>query len=128
MKYEKSCGCVIIDKGKVLLIKDTNNNWGFPKGHVEKGENEVETAKRETKEEVNIDVLIDENRRYETIYKTDEETEKTVVYFVATPQNDKTIPQEGEIEDIVWLECDKALEQITFDNVREIFRKILLDT
>ena len=33
---EKSCGCIIINKNKVLLIKQTKGHWGFPKGHVEK--------------------------------------------------------------------------------------------
>ena len=35
---EKSCGCIVLFKEKVLLIKDTANHWGFPKGHVEPGE------------------------------------------------------------------------------------------
>ena len=33
---EKSCGCIIINKNKVLLIKQTKGHWGFPKGHIEK--------------------------------------------------------------------------------------------
>ena len=125
MKKEKSCGCVIIENGKVLLIKDTNKNWGFPKGHVEENETEIETAKRETKEEVNIDVEIDESKRYEITYITDADVEKTVVYYVATPINSNTIPQDGEIEVIKWVELNEALDQITFDDVREVLRKII---
>ena len=63
MKYEKSCGCIIIDNRKVLLVKQTSGDWGFPKGHVENNETEIETAIRETKEETNIDVEIDEKHR-----------------------------------------------------------------
>ena len=49
MKYEKSCGAVIFRKthGKyaVLLIKNRFAEfWSFPKGHVEEGENEYQTA------------------------------------------------------------------------------------
>jgi ADP-ribose pyrophosphatase YjhB (NUDIX family) len=55
---EKSCGCIIIENRKVLLIKQTSGIWGFPKGHVEHDETEEETAKREVKEETNIDVEI----------------------------------------------------------------------
>ena len=40
---EKSCGCIIIEDGKTLLINDNNNNWGFPKGHAEGNETEQET-------------------------------------------------------------------------------------
>ena len=56
MKHEKSCGCIIIEDKKVLLIKQTNGVWGFPKGHVEENETELQTAEREVKEETNIDV------------------------------------------------------------------------
>ena len=83
MKYEKACGCVIIKEGKVLLIKDNHGNWGVPKGHVEKNETEIETAVRETKEETNIDVKIDESKRYVVEYKVGEDIFKTVVYFIA---------------------------------------------
>ena len=54
MKKEKSCGTIIIENNKVLLIQQTDNAWGFPKGHVENNEKEQETAIRETKEEINI--------------------------------------------------------------------------
>ena len=44
MKKEKSCGAVIFDHDKVLLIKQSNGDWGFPKGHVEGDETEMETV------------------------------------------------------------------------------------
>ena len=40
MNYEKSCGAIIIDDDKVLLIKQGNGDWGFPKGHMIDGESE----------------------------------------------------------------------------------------
>ena len=39
-KKEKSCGCIIIENDKVLLIQQVKGHWGFPKGHMEKGETE----------------------------------------------------------------------------------------
>ena len=48
---EKSCGAIIFNDGKVLVVKQTSGFYGFPKGHVEIGETEKETAIRETKEE-----------------------------------------------------------------------------
>ena len=59
LKKEKSCGCIIIKDNKVLLVYEKRRNfWGFPKGHMEDGENEIETALREVKEEVGLDVEI----------------------------------------------------------------------
>ena len=60
MKYEKSCGAIIFDKDKILVIQQKEGHWGFPKGHVEEGETEVETAIREIKEETNLDVNEDD--------------------------------------------------------------------
>ena len=64
MKYEKSCGAIVYRRYhgniQILLIKHINSgHWSFPKGHVEFGETEPETAIREIMEETNIDVIID---------------------------------------------------------------------
>jgi len=56
MKKEKSCGCVVIKDRKILVIYQIDGFWGFPKGHVEKNETELQTAIREIKEETNLDV------------------------------------------------------------------------
>ena len=53
MKLEKSCGAVVwqedpAGRPQVLLIRHQNGeHWAFPKGHVEKGETEADTARRE---------------------------------------------------------------------------------
>lgn len=64
MFHEKSCGAIVYRRFhgniEILLIKHINSgHWSFPKGHVENGETEMETAKREIMEETSIDVIID---------------------------------------------------------------------
>ena len=59
MKYEKSCGCLVVNQGKVLMIQHNEGHWDFPKGHMEVGESEEDTALREVKEETNINVVLD---------------------------------------------------------------------
>ncbi len=67
MKTEKSCGAVIFnDEDKVLIVKHNAGHWDFPKGHMEAGETETQTAIREVKEETNIDIHIIEEYRYES--------------------------------------------------------------
>ena len=90
MKYEKSCGAVIFRKtrGKyaVLLIKNRYADfWSFPKGHVEDGENEYQTAIREVKEETGIDIKIENGFRMESVYLIGKKKniEKKVVYFAS---------------------------------------------
>ncbi len=86
MKKEKSCGAVVIkeeqDGLKFLIIKQHDEYWHFPKGHVEKGETEEQTAIREIKEETNIDVEIDTNFRKVITYSPKEGVIKDVVFFI----------------------------------------------
>ena len=108
MRKEISCGCVIFDKAthsKVLIVYEKNRNfWGFPKGHIEEGETEIQTALREVKEEVGIDVkVLDEKYRYAINYIIeDKQVDKTSVFYIAeTLEDDVEITnQEAEIEDI----------------------------
>jgi len=55
---EKSCGSVIYINGttpKYLIIRCNKNGlWGFPKGHVIDGEDEIQTAIRKVREETGI--------------------------------------------------------------------------
>ena len=125
IKKEKSCGCIIIEKGKVLLIQQTKGHWGFPKGHVELGETEIETAKREVKEETNIDVEINENKRYVMKYFTDKGNFKQVVLFIARKTSGNEKYQESEIKTMKWMTYEEAINTITYDNARELFKKIL---
>ncbi len=125
LKKEKSCGCIIIEKDKVLLIQQTQGHWGFPKGHIEIGETEIETAIREVKEETNLDVEIDENRRYTMEYITDKDTFKQVVLFIAKKISGNEKYQESEIKSMEWMTFDDAIKAITYDNTRELFSKIL---
>ena len=127
MKYEKSCGCIIIDNRKVLLVKQTSGDWGFPKGHVENNETEIETAIRETKEETNIDVEIDEKHRYVIEYSPKENVWKEVVYYIAKMKSNTCIPQESEIEKIEWLVFEEALSKLTYNNTREILKQVIED-
>jgi 8-oxo-dGTP pyrophosphatase MutT (NUDIX family) len=127
MKKEKSCGCIIMDGGKVLLVQETEGHWGFPKGHVEAGETEFETAIRETKEETNIDVEIDDSKRYEINYIVREEIDKTVVYFLGKKLNDNIIRQESEINSVEWIPYKEAIERITYDNAKGVLKQVLDD-
>jgi 8-oxo-dGTP pyrophosphatase MutT (NUDIX family) len=125
MKKEKSCGCIIIEDGKVLVVQENEGHWGFPKGHIEEGETEVQTAIRETKEETNLDVEIDENKKYVINYIVREAIDKTVVYFLAKRLNNDLKRQESEIKTIEWLPCKDAIERVTYDNTKEMFKKVL---
>lgn len=125
MKKEKCCGCLIIKNNKILLVKEYNGSfWGFPKGHVENGESEVETAIRETKEETNLDVRVDDTKRYISKYIVNGNIDKTVVYFKAYPINENIDRELSEIEDIRWCTKKEALDILTYDDSKRIIEEM----
>lgn len=125
MLHEKSCGAIVYRKfhgnTEILLIKHINSgHWSFPKGHVENGETEIETAKREIKEETSIDVIIDPTFRETVTYSPKKDTVKVVVYFLARAKNVNFSPQEDEIAEIRWVDISYAGNILSYENDRTI--------
>ena len=118
MKYEKSCGSVIYkfenNSIYILLIKHNKGHWSFPKGHMENGETEYQTAIREVKEETNLDIKIYDGFRYVTTYSPKENVMKDVVYFLSTPINNEIKPQLEEVQKIEWINENEAKNIITY--------------
>ena len=87
IKKEKSCGAVVykqIGKEYFFLIEKMNlGHYSLPKGHVENGETEIQTAKREILEETNLSLSIDENFRKVITYSPFPNIIKDVVFFIA---------------------------------------------
>lgn len=124
---EKSCGAVVYRKNnnelEFLLVYQNNGHYSFPKGHVENNETEIETAKREIKEETNLDVEIDSNFRYEISYFLESKNVmKDAVYFIATPITFDLKSQEGEINECVWNNYNDTMQLLEFDNIKEVFK------
>ena len=92
MLYEKSCGAVVFrdeisaegEKKYVLMIKQSQaSRFSFPKGHVESGECETDTAEREVREETSVAIKITDSFRKTVSYSPRPGVKKQVVYFVA---------------------------------------------
>ena len=101
--YEKSCGGIIFYKTrqntKILLVKNNNGRyWSFPKGHIEEGETEQETAIREIKEETGLDVTLVQGFREISEYSPFGKIRKRVVFFLARAFTDNVKIQEEEIK------------------------------
>ena len=128
MLHEKSCGAIVYRKyhgnTEILLIKHINSgHWSFPKGHVEDGETEVETAMREIKEETDIDVIIDPTFRETVTYSPKKDTMKVVVYFLARARNVDYHPQEDEIAEVRWVDISYASNILSYENDKTIVTK-----
>ncbi len=127
MKYEKTCGAIVVEDGKVLIVKQKEGTVGFPKGHVEVNETEEETAIREVKEETGIDIKIIPGYRYVTKYKSKINTVKELVIFLAEKISGNETPQEAEIANVEWADVDEVNEKLTYDNLRKLYKEAYED-
>ncbi len=126
--YEKSCGAIIIhksgDKHKVLLVKNHNGRyWSFPKGHVEKGETEEQTAIREIKEETGLDVEIIDSFREVSDYCPFGKIKKRVVFFMAQTFSTDVKVQKEEIDSYIWVDLNDVHNKCTYDNDLRVIKK-----
>lgn len=124
---EKSCGAIIFNEGKVLVVKQTSGFYGFPKGHVEIGETEKETAIREIKEETGLDIKIISDKRYTQSYIVKENVHKDVVFFLASIENNNEKRQVEEIEEILWVDINEVENVLTYDSLKELWKEAKKD-
>ena len=124
MKYEKSCGTIICNGDKVLLIASLTGDWGFPKGHTMPGETEEETALRETKEETNLDVIIDSKKRFKITYSPKEGVLKDVIYFKASLKTNDIKLQVSEISKYEWVNKEEVSKYLKYPEAKEMWQKI----
>ena len=129
MIREKSCGALVYrekeGKTELLLIKHrSGGHWSFPKGHVEAGENEVQTALREVKEETGLDVRLEKGFRQSVEYFPKPHVKKQVVYFLGSPAGDDTVHrQEEEISECRWSFLEEAGGMVTFKNDKHLIQE-----
>ena len=131
MNREYSCGAILFTKkGNKLhfvIVQEQAGAYSFPKGHMEKGETELETAQREVFEETGLHPEFLPGFREEDEYDLAEKpgTRKRVIYFLAEYRGEPLIPRQGEIRRIQLLPYEKALSCFEHEGTRSILNKAL---
>lgn len=114
-------------KPHVLLTQHSKHKgWGFPKGHVEKGETEESAATREVEEEAGVCAAIREKAgdiRY-FFTQDNERVDKTVRFFLMDYADEGHAATAWEVMDQKWVPVDEVEQRLTFDSERELWRKI----
>ena len=130
-EIEKSCGCIIIDNGMVLLEKQKGDKpgtsfWCFPKGHQEKNESDIETALREVKEEIGVDVEIIDSQPIVVEHPTSK-GKKVILFFLAKPKVDqKIVLQDDEIDHADWIKFGDVEQLLTYEHYKIAWKQAQL--
>ncbi|MCD6491420.1 MAG: NUDIX domain-containing protein [Candidatus Korarchaeota archaeon] len=130
MIREKSAGAIIFRKEEnrayYLLLHYQAGHWDFPKGNIENGEKEIDTAKREIYEETGIqDVEFIFGFR-EVIeyfyYRNGQKVYKTVVFYLAKT-NTKEVRLSYEHKGYAWLSYEEAIKRVTYKSSKKVLEK-----
>ena len=128
---ETSAGGVVfrLEAGRplYLLIRDSYQNWGFPKGHVESGEQPDAAALREVTEETGLSDLVIRGS-IETIdwyfRFRGQLIHKVCHFFLMETGEATTSPQRAEgITACQWTSFDRAHSTISYANARDVLRR-----
>src|SRR5687768_4242905 len=129
-RSERSAGVIVFRSdpsapgGRVFLLLDYGRFWDYPKGHVEKGEDDETAALRELVEETGIkDASLVLGFRHEIQYffrdKRKGLIRKTVVFFLAETSR-KRIRLSHEHEGSAFLPFDAARKRLTYASARAV--------
>lgn len=114
--WEKSCGAIVYRQGTEgieYLCLLQNASWGYsaPKGHMEPGETEEQTACREIREETGLQVQLLPGFREKQEYAPFPGKWKELILFLAEGKGELTLQPE-EIISADWLPLHKAQETL----------------
>lgn len=141
VEWEVSVGAAVfrVESGRriYLILRYPSGHFDFPKGHMEAGETEEDTLRRETEEETGIRTLrVFPDRtsiRYFYVAKGSERERRNrerrgywifkAVHFFPAETEEADIRISHEHTGFEWLPYEAALEKLTFENAKEVLRQ-----
>ena len=129
MTYEHSAGAVVFtivdDNIKYVIIRSRQGYFGFPKGHIERGEDEKTAALREVFEEVGLRVELLDGFRIEDEHPIPSKRNvmKNIVYFAAQYSEQDIKYQRKELSGARLMTFDEAMSSFQFEGSKRILTK-----
>ena len=107
----KAGGVVVNDRGQILLYRNEDRGFSFPKGHLDPGDTIESAAIREVKEETGIKAEIIKALP-KISYKNSNNGEDIIInMFLMTPvEGELSLEEDGD--ELLWADFDDAVEKL----------------
>lgn len=119
--FRKSCGVLPYrmvggQREFLIVFEQFSQCWSLPKGHMEAGETEMETALRELFEETGLTARLDTSKTATIEYPISDVARKQVIFFLGqvsgTPKT-----RAGEIRSYKWVKAEELPDYLFPDTV-----------
>lgn len=121
-------GCILVNAvGKIALIyRKKKQDYTFPKGHQERGENILECAIRETEEETGrVPHILPACPLPDLSYKTKSGNEALVHFFFALDAGESNLAVEDKLRhDLVWYDWEEVEKTVSYTYFQDYWRSV----
>ena len=132
-KYVKCAGGIVINrKQEVAIVNQNHDSWSLPKGHIDTGESNLQTAKREIYEETGIVDLklikyVGEYDRYRIALDGGEDKSelKTIYIFLFHSNQQELKPIDPNNPEAKWIQYNKIQNLLTHPKDKEFYIKVI---
>lgn len=128
MPIVQKAGAIVLsqkDPARIaLLYRGKQDDWSFPKGHVEEGEEVAETTRREVAEETGLPVRLVGEPLPAMEYDHPKGDHIVVHMFLMQSEDDATLKTEFEGDKIVWVNYDEVAGKLSYDNIKQYYASV----
>ena len=128
MNITKKAGCIVLDvnnKTIALVYREKQNDYSFPKGHLEENESLKECAIRETAEEIKTHVSLVNHFKPFPLRYVNKKGERCLCYYFLAIDEKHSDNASTDTHELVWKNIEDVEKTLTHQSLQKIWKYFL---